>query len=73
MSVADEVRAEVARQRSNYTALAKAAGMRRATLSDRLNEHSEFTLPELKAIGKVLAVPRHELIRRADERDAMAA
>lgn len=73
MSVASEVRAEIARQGTNASALAEAAGLRRNTLYARLNERSEFTLPELRAVGAVLGVEPWEFMRRAAQPDRIAA
>lgn len=73
MSVAAEIRAEIARQGTNASEIARRLGVRRMTFSDHLNERTRFTDDELVAVGQVLGVPAWELMRRAAQHsDALA-
>lgn len=72
MNVAAEVRAEIAKQGIEVRALSEESGIPRGRLSNRLNEHREFTLGELNAIGEVLGVPGWEFHRRASKQKAAA-
>lgn len=67
MSVAAEVRAEIAKRQIEISALAEQSGIPRGRLSNRLNEHREFTLAELNAIGEVIGIPGWEFYRRASK------
>lgn len=74
--LAAEVRADLARGRVGIASVATRIGMRRATLSQRLNGHSPFTLAELDAVASVLGTTASELIARAEtvrEADEAAA
>lgn len=66
-AVAAEVRAQMGRTRTSTADLARAAGLRRQTLSERLNDHSPFTLTELTAVAKALGTTAGVLMRRAEE------
>lgn len=72
MNVAAEVRAEIAKQGIEISYLAEVSGIPRGRLSNRLNEHREFTLAELNAIGTVLGVPGWEFHRRATKEKTAA-
>lgn len=72
MNVAAEVRAEIAKQGIEISALAEDSGVPRGRLSNRLNEHREFTLAELNAVGEVLGIPGWEFHRRATNEKAVA-
>lgn len=65
MTVAAEVRAEIAKRQLEISTLAEKSGIPRGRLSNRLNEHREFTLAELNAIGEVIGIPGWEFYRRA--------
>lgn len=72
MNVAAEVRAEIAKQGIEISYLAEVSGIPRGRLSNRLNEHREFTLTELNAIGAALGVPGWEFHRRATKEKTAA-
>ncbi|WP_136192413.1 helix-turn-helix domain-containing protein [Actinomyces procaprae] len=65
MSVASEIRAEMARRGVTGTALADEVSLKRPYLSLRLNEHADLKVGELVAIGDALGVPGWELLRRS--------
>lgn len=67
MTIAAEVRAEMGRHKITTTELARATGIRRQTLSGRLNEHSSFTIRELIAIAQALGTTAGTLLGRAEE------
>lgn len=65
MTIAREIRAEMARNDTTVSTLAQAIGMCRNTMTSRLQGHSDFRVNELERIGNVLGVPGWEFIRRA--------
>lgn len=70
--VAAEVRAEIARSRTvTVKGLSERLGIRRATLSDRVNGHAAFSPSLLAAVGEQLGVKASELVARAEH--ALAA
>ena len=72
MNVAAEVRAEIAKQGLEISFLSEETGIPRGRLSNRLNEHREFTLSELNAIGEALGIPGWEFYRRATKEKTAA-
>ncbi|WP_146032368.1 helix-turn-helix domain-containing protein [Actinomyces qiguomingii] len=73
MSVASEIRAEMARRGITGTALADEVSLKRPYLSLRLNEHADLKVGELVAIGDALGVPGWELLRRSRRPQSVAA
>ncbi|MDY5159543.1 helix-turn-helix domain-containing protein [Actinotignum urinale] len=67
MSIASEVRAEIARKNITVQDLAEKTNLKRSYLSQRLNEHKEFYVDELMNVSRTLNVPAWELVRRAEE------
>lgn len=62
----EAIRSQMTAQGWTVTALAKAVGLKRPYLSQRLNGHAEFKTGELALIGAALGVPGWELMRRAE-------
>lgn len=73
MGVGAEIRAEMARQSVTGVALARVTGLKRPYLSQRLNEHADLRVNELRQIGAVLGIPASEFIRRAEQAEARDA
>ncbi|CED90589.1 helix-turn-helix domain-containing protein [Actinomyces succiniciruminis] len=73
MSVASEIRAEMARRGVTGTALADEVSLKRPYLSLRLNEHADLKVGELVAIGDALGVPGWELLRRSRRPQSVTA
>ena len=66
-AVAAEVRAELGRQRRvTVSAIAEAQGMRRATLSARVNGHAPFSPSLLSAVATHLGTTASEITARAE-------
>ncbi|UOQ58593.1 helix-turn-helix transcriptional regulator [Leucobacter allii] len=66
--VSAEVRSEVARKRGpSISAIAANIGVRRASLSHRLNGHAPFTPSLLAAVAAELGTTAAEIISRAEE------
>lgn len=66
VSVADEVRAELARQRKTATELAVVLGITPHTAGRRLNGGTPFNIIELFSVGTWLGLTVAELARRAE-------
>ena len=66
MSIASEIRAEMARKKLTVAELAAGAGISRASLSRKLHEHNEITLPELLRVARILGTSASEIMRRAE-------
>jgi len=62
-SVAEEVRAEMGRQRRSGVWLAKASGMSQSKLARRLVGDQPWDLNELEAVAGALNVPLSKLLR----------
>jgi transcriptional regulator with XRE-family HTH domain len=56
-TVADNVRAEVARRRASQSEIAEALGLHQAGVSRRLSGRTEWTGSELATLAEVLQVP----------------
>lgn len=67
VSVADEVRAELARQRKTATELAAVLGITQHTAGRRLNGGTPFNLIELFAVASWLGLTVTEITRRAEQ------
>lgn len=66
--VAAEVRSEIARNRkASVKQIAENLGIRRATLSARVNAHAAFTPSLLAAVAAELGTTASALIARAEE------
>ncbi|UJP39363.1 helix-turn-helix domain-containing protein [Cellulomonas palmilytica] len=66
-AVAEEVRAEIARQQGvTVTGIADTLGLRRATLSARLNGHIAFSPSLLGDVAQILGLTASEITRRAE-------
>lgn len=72
-SLAAEIYAELGAQRIPVKQLASATGISLSTLYRRLDGVRPFYVEELDAIGQALAVPAHELARRAKNRTEVDA
>lgn len=66
MSIASEIRAEMARKKLTVAELADGAGISRASLSRKLHEHTELTLAELVRIAYILGTTASDLMRRTE-------
>lgn len=67
IAVSAEVRAEIARHHgTTVLALSERLGIRRATLSDRVNGKSPFTTALLSAVATELGTTASEITRRAE-------
>jgi DNA-binding Xre family transcriptional regulator len=64
--VAEEIRAEMARQQKTQVALMAATGLKRNTLHSRLNGRYPFRLEEVAAICRFLGVKTSDMIRRSE-------
>jgi transcriptional regulator with XRE-family HTH domain len=64
-AVAEEIRAELGRQRKSARDLATATGINYRTLSYRLAGHTRFTLEELLLITIALNMSMPDLVRDA--------
>lgn len=60
------IRAQMKARGWTITALAKAVGLKRPYLSQRLNGHAEFKTGELASVGAALGIPGWELMRLAE-------
>lgn len=65
--VAAEVRAEIRRRGASVTALAEVLGMRRTTLSGRVNGQAPFTPSTLAAVARQLGTTASALTVRAEK------
>lgn len=69
--VAAEVRSEIARSRTvSVKGIAEKLGIRRATLSSRVNGHAAFTPSLLAAVAAELGTTASAIIARAERRIA---
>lgn len=73
MRVADEVRAELARQRKTAADLAAALGIGQHTVGSRLKGSVPFTVPELMLAASWLGITVGELVVRAERAEKKAA
>lgn len=65
--VADEIRAEIARVRgASVKGIAEKLGIRRATLSARVNGHAPFTPSLIGAVASELGTTATEIVSRAE-------
>lgn len=60
--VADNVRAELARQGKRQVDIAEQLGFTRQALSKRLHGHVDFRVAELHAIAELLGIPISKLV-----------
>lgn len=63
-----EIRAEAAARRMTIADLATRAGVSRASLYNWLDGKVAMPITGFMAVASALAIPPHELIRRAEER-----
>lgn len=61
-TVAQEIRAELARQRKAQAELAEYLGLSQAAVSDRLSDKVEFRVSELLHVAAFLGVPVTQLL-----------
>jgi transcriptional regulator with XRE-family HTH domain len=73
VSVADEVRAELARQRKTASELASVLGITQHTAGRRLNGGTPFNLVELFSVASWLGLTVEEIARRAEHAASAAA
>lgn len=73
MTVATEIKAIARELGVSQGLLARQARMSRASLSLKLNEHRNMTLPELVRLAAALGTTPQDLIARAERTDALAA
>ena len=73
MTVATEIKAIARELGVSQGLLARQARMSRASLSLKLNEHRNMTLPELARLAAALGTTPQDLIARAERTDALAA
>lgn len=73
MGVGTEIRAEMARRSVTGVALAEATGLKRPYLSQRLNEHADLRVGELRKIGAALGIAASTLLKRAEQAEAASA
>lgn len=70
MSIAEEIRAEIGRQKFTLTRLSRLTKIHPSTLSRKLHKESRpLTTIEIEKIASVLNIPALELVRRAEETD----
>lgn len=68
-AIAGEVRAEFARQnKKTWSDLADSLGIRRATLSARINGHQPFTTGQLVAVAHFLGTTAEAITAEAERR-----
>lgn len=73
-AVAAEVRADIARNRTaSVSGIAERLGIRRATLSGRVNGHAPFAPSLLAAVAAELGTTASDIVRRAEEALAVAS
>jgi transcriptional regulator with XRE-family HTH domain len=65
-AIGDEIRAELARNKISISALADKMGVRRDTLSDKLNGHTKIQVRDVLAIASALGLSMSELFVRAE-------
>lgn len=66
MTVASEIRAEMARQRMSVRDLSESSGVSPSTITRKVqNEERRLLVDEINAIGEALGLPGWELMRRA--------
>lgn len=65
-AVAEEIRAELARQSKTYASVCRAVGMNKNTLTARLNGRRPFNLDEVAAISSFLGLSLMELMERTE-------
>lgn len=69
LAVAEEVRAELARRRRpTLSEISEVLGIRRATLSARINGHVAFSPSLLEAVCRLIGLSASELVARAERR-----
>lgn len=70
MRVADEVRAEMARQRKTAACLAEAVGISQHTMGTRLKGAVPFNVEELMKVATALGMTLVDLVARAEKAKA---
>ena len=72
LALAGEVRASIARQRpkKSVSGLASALGIRRATISNRINGHIPFSFSELELVAEYLGTSSIDLLAKAKQQVA---
>lgn len=73
MGVGTEIRAEMARRSITGVALAEATGLKRPYLSQRLNEHADLRVDELRRIGAAIGVAASTILKRVEQAETDAA
>lgn len=68
--VAEEIRAEMARQQITVDALSEQSGIPISTLRRSVKGHRPFTINELFVITRLLGISVVEIIQRAEARTA---
>ena len=68
--VAEEVRAEMARQKITVNALSEESGVPISTLRRSVNGQRPFTIQELFVITRLLETSVVDIVQRAEERTA---
>lgn len=66
--VAEEIRAEMARQQITVDALSEKSGIPISTLRRSVKGHRPFTINELFVITRLLGISVVEIIQRAEDR-----
>lgn len=66
--VAEEIRAEMARQQVTVDALSEKSGIPISTLRRSVKGHRPFTINELFVITRLLGISVVEIIQRAEDR-----
>lgn len=66
MNLAYAIRGLMAERGITQPELAEQIGMSPATLSTRLNGHTEFTMKEIGAIARAFGVTIHEVVEREE-------
>lgn len=66
--VAEEIRAEMARQQTTVDALSEKSGIPISTLRRSVKGHRPFTINELFVITRLLGISVVEIIQRAEDR-----
>lgn len=67
-NIADEIRAEMARQKLTAVSLAARAGVKRGTLARKLRGERDFTFREVEGVAQALGMPMWRLVAGAETR-----
>ncbi|MFB7843593.1 helix-turn-helix domain-containing protein [Microbacterium sp. NPDC056052] len=73
ISIADEIRAELARQRKTAADLAIVLGITQHTMGRRLNGHTPFNMIEMSRIAEFLGISIKTILDRAERPVAAVA